>query len=211
MPPSKEFLEIVEKMKEIHVKKNQDYSGDRDSFSNFDFAADLVKHFNHPIDQVFVALIGIKLARLAILLNSGAAPLNESIQDTFIDGPNYFALWGARRSRDFTPIVLESEPKTYSCVFCNKIIAGQPHTTEAYAALRHFNFCSDSCIEHMARKLSAIKEVQPDPRTKKLLQKGWTYRESIDYWYTPIGKACMSRTRMMEITDIEFEQLIAKY
>ena len=97
--PSKEFLELAEKMKEIHIKKSADYANEN-AFSNFEFAAELVRHFNNPIDQVFVTLIGVKLARLSVLLNSGKTPQNESVLDTFIDGPNYFALWGAYHVRE---------------------------------------------------------------------------------------------------------------
>lgn len=100
MPPSKEFLELVDKMKAIHVKKSADYARDDNPYSNFELAAELVKHFDNPIDQVFVALIGVKLARLSALLNSGRLPQNESIADTFIDGPNYFALWGAHYMKE---------------------------------------------------------------------------------------------------------------
>lgn len=92
--PSKEFHTILEKMKEIHDRKSHDYSKDSDPFSNFKFSAELVKHFNNPIDQVFAGIIGIKLARLSELLN-GKEALNESADDTFVDLANYSALWGA--------------------------------------------------------------------------------------------------------------------
>lgn len=104
MPPSKEFLDLVGRMTETHVKKNQDYSGNNDAFFNFDFAAQLVSNFKSPIDQVFVSLIGVKLARLSVLLSGDLHPVNESIDDSFLDGTNYFALWGARRSRDLKPM-----------------------------------------------------------------------------------------------------------
>jgi len=92
---SSDFLAMLATMREIHIKKNADYAEANNPFSNFEIASKLVSHFSHPIDQVFVTLIGIKLARLSNLLNTGKLPDNESIADTFIDGPNYFALWGA--------------------------------------------------------------------------------------------------------------------
>lgn len=103
MPPSKEFLDLIGKMQEIHVKKNKDYSGDNDAFFNFDFTAKLVAYYKSPIDQVFVSLIGIKLARLSVLLDGNASVNNEPIEDSFLDAANYMTLWGARRSRDFKP------------------------------------------------------------------------------------------------------------
>lgn len=99
MPPSEKFLELIERMKEIHVRKNSDYSGDNDPFYNFDFTSSLVSRFSNPVDQTFVSLIGIKLARLSVLLNSDKTPLNESIEDSFIDIANYCILWGARRTK----------------------------------------------------------------------------------------------------------------
>lgn len=92
--PSKEFHEIVEKMKEIYNKKSHDYAKDNDPFSNFKFAAEIVKHYSNPIDQVFASIIAIKLARLSELLN-GKEAKNESVNDSFIDLANYSALWGA--------------------------------------------------------------------------------------------------------------------
>lgn len=81
-------------MKEIHDKKSHDYAKDNDALSNFKFSAEIVKQFSNPIDQVFAGIIGIKLARLSELLN-GKTPQNESIDDTFVDASNYFALWGS--------------------------------------------------------------------------------------------------------------------
>lgn len=108
MAPSKEFMEIVDKMKEIHVQKNNDYATESDPLSNFKFAAELVKHFSNPTDQVFVSLIGIKLARLSVLLTSGKTPNNESIADSFIDLANYSALWGAARQEKDSSKILEN-------------------------------------------------------------------------------------------------------
>lgn len=96
---SPDYNYIVEQMMKIHERKNHDYSNEENPFANFDIAAQLVAHFKDPADQVFVTLIGVKIARLAELLNTGKEPLNEPTEDSFIDGPNYFALWGGHRRR----------------------------------------------------------------------------------------------------------------
>lgn len=97
MPPSKEFLKMLEKMKEIHISKNHDYSSKDNPFSNFEISAIMVSWFKNDDDKAFVALIGTKLARLSSLLNSGNLPNNEAIEDSFIDMANYVLLWGASK------------------------------------------------------------------------------------------------------------------
>lgn len=92
--PSKHFHEIIDKMREIHDRKSHDYAQDTDPFSNFTRSSQIVQWFKDPVDQVFAGIIGIKLTRLAELLN-GKEAKNESANDTFIDAANYFALWGA--------------------------------------------------------------------------------------------------------------------
>ena len=91
---SKHFHELLKTMGDIHNKKSHDYAQKDNPFSNFERAAELVKWFNNPIDQVFAGIIGIKLARLAELSN-GKTPNNESIDDTRIDLSNYCVLWTA--------------------------------------------------------------------------------------------------------------------
>lgn len=89
------FLQLLETMRETHEKKNADYSDGDDRFSNFNFSAELIKHFNDPIDQVFAGIIGIKLGRISALRNSGKTPNNESLLDSYIDLTNYCGLWYA--------------------------------------------------------------------------------------------------------------------
>lgn len=89
-----EFVELLDRIKTIHEKKNRDYSS-RDGFDNFERSAIVASWFNDPIDKSFAILIGTKLARLANLLNKQETPNNESIQDSFDDATNYCALWGA--------------------------------------------------------------------------------------------------------------------
>lgn len=83
-------------MADTHNRKNHDYANEQDKFSNFHRAASITSWFSNPIDQVFAAIIGIKIARLAELLN-GKEPLNESIRDNGLDLANYCALWEAER------------------------------------------------------------------------------------------------------------------
>lgn len=111
---SKHFLELLDEMKEVHIKKSHDYAQDENPFSNFTYAAEVLKPFKNPIDQVFAGIIGIKLARLAELLSSGKTPSNESIADTFVDLANYSALWGAYYSslKDYNPEL------SYVCGIC---------------------------------------------------------------------------------------------
>lgn len=88
------FHELIQKCITTHNKKNHDYAKEDNPHSNFEIVAELVKHFKNPIDQVYVTLIGVKLARMSELLN-GKEPNNESIEDTYVDLTNYSALWGA--------------------------------------------------------------------------------------------------------------------
>jgi|SRR5579883_538936 len=74
--------------------KSDDYAEDSDRFSNFRFAAEAA---GVTVEQVFLVLYGIKLARLKNLLLSGAEPNNESIEDTLSDAINYKAILRAYR------------------------------------------------------------------------------------------------------------------
>jgi hypothetical protein len=55
----------------------------------------VVQGFHLPIDQVFAALIGVKLARLQELTQPGRVPNNESVQDTRRDLANYALIWAS--------------------------------------------------------------------------------------------------------------------
>ena len=93
---NKTFDELMDGLKELHAKKNSDYASDDNPYSNFEYAASLLVGFTNPVDQVFVAIIGIKLARLAQLLGTDKIPNNESIQDSMRDLTNYCAIWTSR-------------------------------------------------------------------------------------------------------------------
>lgn len=90
-----DFLASLEKMKEIHIKKNEDYATESNPFSNFDVSEFISSLFRSERDKAFAVLVGTKIGRLSSLLNSSRSPNNESIEDTFIDIANYFLLWKA--------------------------------------------------------------------------------------------------------------------
>lgn len=94
-----QFSELLNKMRAIHIKKNQDYATEENPYSNFEFAGILAMKFKNPVDISFASLIGVKLARLQVLLGSNRGPNNESIDDTFLDLCTYCALWAV--SRDY--------------------------------------------------------------------------------------------------------------
>jgi hypothetical protein len=86
---------ILSRIQSIHEKKNEDYATDGKSYENFERASVIAAWFNDPIDKTFVTLIGVKLARLAVLRNKKSDPNNESIEDTFLDLATYSILWAA--------------------------------------------------------------------------------------------------------------------
>lgn len=74
--------------------KVQDYAEDNDVFSNFRFAANAA---GVTVEQVFLVLLGIKLARLKNLLLTDREPNNESVDDTLVDDINYNGILKAYR------------------------------------------------------------------------------------------------------------------
>jgi len=95
MPVIPGVLETFEKLGKLHIIKNDDYSGDRGPFFNFNCAEYISSWFSNAKDKVYAVMIGIKLARLAILLSSSKAPNNESIEDSFDDAIVYMTIWKA--------------------------------------------------------------------------------------------------------------------
>ncbi len=91
--PYAPFLKNLETMMETHLKKNTDYVGDKGQYFNFEYAAILAEPFTDPVDKVFATMIGIKLARLAVLKDKNIKPKNESIEDTHKDLATYTAIW----------------------------------------------------------------------------------------------------------------------
>lgn len=100
MPSVPEFVNLLDSMKAIHQKKNDDYAGSDDAFENFKRSAQLMSWFKNEEDKAFINLIATKLARLATLLNKEGTPNNESIQDSFLDLTTYCALWSSYYERE---------------------------------------------------------------------------------------------------------------
>lgn len=112
------FIESLDKMREVHIKKNEDYATTDNPFSNFDVSEYGLNLFRNPRDQAFVWPIFTKLARLATLLNSIRNPNNESIGDSLIDIANYCLLWKCdldRRKFANKTIVLKTTASCYEC------------------------------------------------------------------------------------------------
>lgn len=87
---------ILEDCIKLQTSKASDYTNNQafNQFENFDRQSFIMSWFNLDIDKSFAGLIALKLARLSSLLNKKVNPVHESIEDTFKDGANYFALWG---------------------------------------------------------------------------------------------------------------------
>lgn len=99
-----EFLRHLEQSKEVHLKKNTDYSVEDDPLSNFHQTAYLLTWFEDcdVFHIPYVNHIGTKLSRLGNLLQKGRdKPNNESIEDTFLDLLTYVNLWWCDYERQF--------------------------------------------------------------------------------------------------------------
>jgi len=103
MPENKEFLQLLEQMKEIHRKKNDDYSSAGPD-ENFERMAIISSWFRDSLDKVFATMIAVKLARLGVLLSSQKDPNNESVEDSFLDLCTYAGLWAANYKRRKTQL-----------------------------------------------------------------------------------------------------------
>lgn len=93
MPLIPGMIDTFDKLKLLHKKKNDDYSGNNGAFFNFEFCENLSSYFSNARDKVYAVFIGVKLARLAVLLSSGNTAQNESIEDSFDDMITYCAIW----------------------------------------------------------------------------------------------------------------------
>lgn len=90
-------LKILQQIQAIHDKKSADYAKDDNKYSNFEFSGLLASKFKNPVDISMAALIGTKLERLSNLLGTDKEPLNESIEDNFLDLCTYMVLWAGYR------------------------------------------------------------------------------------------------------------------
>lgn len=88
-------LDILKRIESIHQKKNEDYSAISDAFSNFTQASVISSWFKDETAKVFATMIGIKISRIANLMNKGTAPNNESLDDSFLDLDTYCILFHA--------------------------------------------------------------------------------------------------------------------
>ena len=88
-----QFKEVLQRMNQIHERKNTDYAVKGDPFENFDKSSVIGDWYDHPTHKVFAILIGTKLTRIATLLNSKNKPNHESIEDSFLDLCTYCVLW----------------------------------------------------------------------------------------------------------------------
>jgi hypothetical protein len=97
-PRIPEFIELMHKSINVHIKKNKDYASAENPFSNFERSAEIASWFLYDSDKSFAVLVGTKLARIAELTD-GRLPNNESLDDSFLDLVTYCALWGAFHKR----------------------------------------------------------------------------------------------------------------
>ncbi len=103
----KSVEDTFDKLKALHIKKNEDYTGKSNNpFFNFDVADTISYYFASNRDRVYATMIGIKLGRIAALLNTNNTPNHESIEDSFDDLIVYAALWKA----DYQERIMRTEP-----------------------------------------------------------------------------------------------------
>lgn len=93
MPQIPGVTSTFDKLVKLHKLKNDDYTGEHGAFFNFDFAEYFSGLFKTGKDKVYAVMIGIKLARLSVVLTK--APNNETVEDTFDDAIVYMAIWKA--------------------------------------------------------------------------------------------------------------------
>ena len=92
MPVITGFVETISKLVTMHEKKNDDYSGDKGQFFNFEFCEYVSSLFSNARDKVYAVFISVKLARLAVTLSANKVN-NESVEDSFDDLITYATIW----------------------------------------------------------------------------------------------------------------------
>ena len=85
------FKQFSQKQEEVFLAKGNDYSNE-DRLSNFKTVAAIT---NLSAETVALVMIGIKVARLGVLLKSATSPENESVRDSALDLANYSVLLDA--------------------------------------------------------------------------------------------------------------------
>lgn len=97
MTPEKQaqiYEEMHYKIMQITKSKAHDYAG-VDVLSNFKSVSNAAKELGIDVSNATgyaLFMVVLKLARLGNLISSGKTPNNESIDDSFLDGINYFKL-----------------------------------------------------------------------------------------------------------------------
>ena len=82
--------ETTEKLTKMLTLKGQDYSGKKDTFSNFKLSSALL---DIPVEKVILSRMGDKLSRMASLIKNGEVGIkSESIYDTIEDLIGYSIL-----------------------------------------------------------------------------------------------------------------------
>lgn len=89
------YRELDEKIMQVTTSKRNDYASDFDVLSNFKGVAEAAKTLGIDItdsSQYALFMVILKIKRITNLINSKKTPNNESIEDSFLDGINYFKL-----------------------------------------------------------------------------------------------------------------------
>lgn len=88
------YREIDNKLLEISEKKGNDYANEDmlSVFKTVSKAAELLGIDIGKSEQFALFMVLLKIARITNLINNNKNPNNESIEDSFIDGINYFKL-----------------------------------------------------------------------------------------------------------------------
>jgi hypothetical protein len=89
------YRELDEKIMQVTTSKRNDYASDFDVLSNFKGVAEAAKALGIDItdsSQYALFMVILKIKRITNLINSKKTPNNESIEDSFLDGINYFKL-----------------------------------------------------------------------------------------------------------------------
>jgi len=89
MSRNPKFEKTLQLMKELHDKKNEDYS-ENGPYDNFELVAGIT---TGSIDDAFRIHVANKLARAKSLLNKDKEAHFESLQDTLLDLAIYSTMW----------------------------------------------------------------------------------------------------------------------
>jgi len=87
-PGSREFLAVLDEIRELHLRKTLDYGQDDDALSNIRSSADVI---NVPSWAGAILRISDKLHRIKAFFRRGLVEF-DGIEDTLLDGAAYFAI-----------------------------------------------------------------------------------------------------------------------